>query len=97
MLTTEQSETEELSGELGDQGGAHLEELHGVVASDGALLHLHQGGLVHAGVDLHGLTLLLHQRFEVQEVALVVHLVQLQRHLHILRIGRVSSHLEDGR
>ena len=85
-------EGEELSGKLGDQGGAHLEELHGVVASDGALLELHQPGL-----DLRPLTLLLYQRLEVQEVALVVHLVELQRHLHILGIGRVTSHLQDGR
>ena len=60
-----------------------------MVASYRALLQLHHPGLVQARADLHGLTLLLHQRLEVEEVALVVHLVELQGHLHILGIGRV--------
>ena len=61
-----------------------------------ALLHLHQPGLLQAGADLRGLGLLLHQRLEVQQVALVVNLVKLQRHLDVLRVGRVlTTHLEN--
>ena len=60
------------------------------------LLHLHQPGLLQAGADLRGLGLLLHQRLEVQQVALVVNLIKLQRHLHVLRVGRVlATHLEN--
>ena len=67
-----------LSGQLGYQGSAHLEELHGVVPSDEALSHLDYLGLLDGGGHLEALGLLLNQGLEVQQVTLVVHLVQLQ-------------------
>ena len=71
-----------LSGQLGDQGCAHLEKLHGVVAGDEALPHLHNLWLLDGGAHLQALALLLYKRLKVQQVALVIHLVQLQGHLH---------------
>ena len=76
-------EKAQLSGQLGYKSGAHLKELHGVVASDLALQggdRAADGALVRVpvhrdrGRHLAG-PLLLHQGLEVQQVALVVHLV----------------------
>ena len=77
-------EKAQLSGQLGYKSGAHLKELHGVVASDLALQggdRAADGALVRVPIHrdrrrhLAG-PLLLHQGLEVQQVALVVHLVR---------------------
>ena len=111
-------EKAQLSGQLGYKSGAHLKELHGVVAGDLAL----KGGdgaadgcpvriPIHRNRRRHfPSSFLLHQGLEVQQVALIVHLlycikqvlnyhvhhlIELQRHLHILCIGWIfSSHLK---